>query len=67
MSFKLLSKKAHLDVENAKVGHGVLPPFWGAESLVAQHAVEDHLNPQPKQDDDWDCDHCQHRAVCGRP
>jgi len=67
MSSQGTQQIAHLDVENAKVGHGVLPPFRGAESLVAEHAVEDHLNPQPKQDNYWHRDHRQNRAVCGRP
>ena len=67
VSLQAPQQTAHLDVENAKVGHGVFPPFRGAESLVAEHAVENHLNPQPKQDDYGDCDHRQHRAVCGGP
>ena len=56
-------KKRHLNVEDAKVGHGVLPPLWGAESLVAQHTVKHHFNAEAEYNDDWDRDSSQDWVV----
>ena len=44
----------YLNVEDAKVCHGVLPPLWRAEGLVTQHSVKHHLNAKTECDDYWD-------------
>ncbi len=65
-SYAYWGKTAYLDIQDAKVGHGVLQPLGRAESPVAQHPMEHHLDRQAKDDDEWASDHSQDRIVSGR-
>ena len=56
----------HLNVQDAKVCHCVLPPLRGAKGLVTQHPMVDHLNSQTKRDNDGHSDQREHWVVGSR-
>lgn len=46
--------ETNLNVEAAKVGHEVLQRLHHCDTLMANHAMEDHLNAHAKEGDKHD-------------
>lgn len=61
-----ITAETNLNVEAAKVRHEVLQRLHHCDTLMANHAMEDHLNAHAKEGDKHDEAECHAETECGR-
>lgn len=63
---EVIAAETNLDVETAKVSHEVLQRFHHCHTLMADYSVENHLDAQAKDGDEYSCAKCHAETECGR-